>query len=163
MCRAQLKQNKYHVGFLSSGDKLTPKTKLYDPRTHTVELNAEFAQSMNLKGLSLWATNILTDTLGKYQYIDYVKNRNLDLYLWGAELNSTRLLVDLHKNGVDISICNQYVLMFIFCSYQLNNFLCLFFSIDMILPSTFKVDVEFKVFTWEICFESEKQSSNHFK
>src|SRR5699024_12542460 len=60
-------------------------------------------------GLSLLTNQILTNQKGKYQYIDYVKKRNLALYLWGDTLNSTERVKDIESHKVDMLIFDRSV------------------------------------------------------
>lgn len=80
-----------------------------------MELSVAFAQSMHLEGISLLADNVLTPLPGHYPNVDYVKRRHLTLLMWGDALNSTELILDLHRHGVDILIINKYV-----CSQAIN-------------------------------------------
>ena len=109
----QLKQNKFRVAFLTSGAAVHSVYKGYaylDPRTSTAALGAAFVSSMNMKGLSLLADDVL-DSRNKssiiQENIDYIRSRNLALYLWGSSLNNTDLVMRLKNAGVDALILDK--------------------------------------------------------
>nr|XP_027201546.1 glycerophosphocholine phosphodiesterase GPCPD1-like isoform X2 [Dermatophagoides pteronyssinus] len=95
----RLKQNKYHVAFLTS-----VKHWSRDPRDFSIESAVAFAQSMMFKGIVPTVDALLTKTNGQYQYIDYVKKRKLGLYVWGNRINSHQIVMSLLDKGVDLLI-----------------------------------------------------------
>ena len=97
-----MKQNKYHVAFLTS-----VKQWSRDPRDFSIESAVAFAQSMMFKGIVPTVDALLTKTNGQYQYIDYVKKRKLGLYVWGNRINSHQIVMSLLDNGVDLLIFDQ--------------------------------------------------------
>jgi len=95
-----LKQNKFAVAFLTSGDvvKWDPKAVPFlDSRATTIPLGTYFAQSMKLKGLSVKANDLLKDRT----LINFVKSHNQSLYVWGNLLNSLEVIESLKKDGAD--------------------------------------------------------------
>ncbi|KAH9517301.1 Glycerophosphocholine phosphodiesterase gpcpd1, variant 2 [Dermatophagoides farinae] len=101
----RLKQNKYHVGFLTSAKHWST-----DPRDFSIESAVAFAQSMMIKAIVPVVDPILTSkttTNGRYKYIDYVKQRKLGLYLWGNKINSHQIVMNLLDNGVDLLIFDR--------------------------------------------------------
>ena len=103
--RIRLKQNKYHVAFLTS-----VKQWSRDPRDFSIESAVAFAQSMMIKAIVPVVDPILTSkttTNGRYKYIDYVKQRKLGLYLWGNKINSHQIVMNLLDNGVDLLIFDR--------------------------------------------------------
>ncbi|OTF76842.1 hypothetical protein BLA29_009544, partial [Euroglyphus maynei] len=99
----RLKQNKYHVGFLTSA-----KPWSRDPRDFSIESAVAFVQSMMIKSIVPDANAILTSLENEqYKYIDYVKKRNIGLYLWGNRINNHQIVMNLLDNGVDLLIFDQ--------------------------------------------------------
>lgn len=103
----QLKQNRFRVAFLTSGGTASTAAYYFDPRATTVELGTAFVQAFHMKGLSLETKDVLTTPA----HINYVRSRQLALYLWGGELNSYRRLVELKKAGVTALIFDKLDLL----------------------------------------------------
>lgn len=98
--RAHLKQNRFAVSLLTSGDvrHWNPTAKEYeDPRATTVPKNAYFAEAMRLNGLSIKADDLLANR----SLIPFVKARGLSVYIWGDKLNSVEVLGSLLRDGAD--------------------------------------------------------------
>ena len=88
------------VALLTSGDVIRwdPKEKPYlDPRATTVPLNTYFAKGMQLNGLSVWDKELLANT----SLIDFIKSHNLSVYIWGAQMNNTKVIQILLEHGAD--------------------------------------------------------------
>ena len=92
----QLKQNRYEVALLTSGNttQFDPSEQLYhDPRTTSVEHGVAFVQSMAMKGLSL----LVDDVMHTAAHIGFIRARGLSLYLWGDRLDNYPLLARLRR------------------------------------------------------------------
>ncbi|KAI1305356.1 Glycerophosphocholine phosphodiesterase GPCPD1 [Halotydeus destructor] len=91
-----LKQSKYPLLFLTQGE--TDKWPSYwDPRTRSVQQAAYFAKSMGFLGINVHAEDLLKDR----SLIQFVKQRDLILFVWGEDLMDKSIIKQLKIDGVD--------------------------------------------------------------
>jgi len=90
------KQTKYSLLFLTQGQ--TEKWQPYfDPRTRSVQMAAFMAKSMGFTGINAHAEDLLKDR----SLINFVKSRDLILFVWGDDLNDKQVIKQLKVDGVD--------------------------------------------------------------
>lgn len=87
----RLKQTQFPVLFLTTGDS----QRFLDPRTKTVKNGIHFAQAFDLAGI-----NPRSDHITQY-LVRYAKDRNLLVYSWGNEINSTQAIRELKRIGLN--------------------------------------------------------------
>ena len=91
-----LKQTKYPLLFLTQG--MTEKwDKYWDPRTRDVQGATYFAQAIAILGVNAHAEDILKDR----SLIQFVKQRDLCLFVWGEDLMSRTVIKQLKDDGLD--------------------------------------------------------------
>jgi glycerophosphocholine phosphodiesterase GPCPD1 len=91
-----LKQTRYPLLFLTQG--VTEKyVDYWDPRTRNVPMATFFAKSIGFLGIDVHAEELLKDR----SLIQFVKQRNLVLFVWGEDLMDKTLIKQLKQEGVD--------------------------------------------------------------
>lgn len=91
-----LKQTRYPLLFLTQGQ--TDKwIKYWDPRTRSVQMATYFALSMNFLGIDVHAEDLLKDRT----LIQFIKQRNLVLFIWGDDLMDKSIIKQFKLEGVD--------------------------------------------------------------
>lgn len=91
-----MKQSKYPLLFLTQG--MTEKwAKYWDPRTHNIEMATYFAQAIGILGVNAHAEDLLKDRA----LIQFVKQRDLCLFVWGEDLMDKSIIKQLKHDGLD--------------------------------------------------------------
>lgn len=97
-----MKQTRYPILFLTQG-KTEKWPAYFDPRTRDVQMATYTALSMDFTGINAHAEDLLKDR----SLIEFVKSRNLILFVWGDDLNDKSVIKQLKVDGVDGVVCDK--------------------------------------------------------
>ena len=100
--RVAMKQTRYPLLFLTQG-KTEKWPAYFDPRTRDIPMATYTALSMGFTGINAHAEDLLKDR----SLIEFVKVRNLILFVWGDDLNDKSIIKQLKIDGVDGVVCDK--------------------------------------------------------